>query len=100
MGWFAVQLSEQECFHVLLESKETLAGTKFLWSVGSFESEQTLMTSRGLGHFNGIAAEQRLPGFFGSVCSMKTFHMARSMDWCIWVERLMMFQTFSAGMLC
>jgi hypothetical protein len=29
MGWFAVQLSEQECFQVLLESKETLAGTKF-----------------------------------------------------------------------
>jgi hypothetical protein len=25
------QLSEQECFQVLLESKETLAGTKFLW---------------------------------------------------------------------
>jgi hypothetical protein len=31
MGWFAVQLSEQECFQVLLEGKETLAGTKFLW---------------------------------------------------------------------
>jgi hypothetical protein len=31
MGWFAVQLSEQECFQVPLESKETLAGTKFLY---------------------------------------------------------------------
>jgi hypothetical protein len=31
MRWFAVQLSEQECFQVPLESKETLAGTKFLW---------------------------------------------------------------------
>jgi hypothetical protein len=31
MGWFALQLSEQECFQVPLESKETLAGTKFLW---------------------------------------------------------------------
>jgi hypothetical protein len=29
MGWFAVQLSEQECFQVPLESKETLAGTKW-----------------------------------------------------------------------
>jgi hypothetical protein len=26
-----MQLSEQECFQVSLESKETLAGTKSLW---------------------------------------------------------------------
>jgi hypothetical protein len=31
MEWFDVQLIEQECFQVPLESKETLAGTKFLW---------------------------------------------------------------------
>jgi hypothetical protein len=44
MGWFAVQLSEQECFQVPLESKETLAGTKFLWQ---FVPQAWCSTSKG-----------------------------------------------------
>jgi hypothetical protein len=42
MGWFAVQLSEQEYVQVPLESKET--GTKFLWQ---FVAQAWCSTSNG-----------------------------------------------------